>query len=64
METENWILEHKWNDGVECLKGLKRLNNKKWIDLVYDNLDLEWKNFGPYLKWFADGGGDEWFQED
>jgi hypothetical protein len=61
MDTENWILEHKWKNKWSDLTGLKRLNNSEWIKLVYEHMDLPEINFELYKEWVTQGNGDEWF---
>jgi hypothetical protein len=61
MDTENWILQHKWKNKLSDLTGIKRLNNLEWINLIFEYIDLPEINFSKYKKWVIQGNGDEWF---
>ena len=74
MSMENEALEH-WNDKI--IKGVKRSENKKWLNHVRKYIDYGWsmdvnitdeeakdKAMDEYILWVKAGNGDEWFLED
>lgn len=58
MDCENEILRTFWRKPFEELKGIKRIENTEWINLIikYTEIDLK-----KYFEWVKQGNGDEWF---
>ena len=64
MDFENWILENIWDQNIKCLRGLKRLNNFEWINIVFEYIDLPEINFSKYKTWVRQGNGDDWLLDE
>lgn len=65
MDMENSILKTDWRQPI--IKGVERLNNKKWMMLVREQIDAGHtkekrdRAMAFYTVWVKNGGGDFWF---
>ena len=73
MDTEQWVLEHKWpaeQTGIFYWSkphptGTQRHEDQEWARLIQESLDScnsPTVPFEAYCAWVVAGCGEEWFQ--
>ena len=65
MDFENACLANHWNSCVPHPTGNRRYEHEEWAAMIKSQVfphhsDVDW---GEYVEWVQNGGGDEWFQE-
>ena len=65
MGFENACLANHWNSCVPHPTGNRRYEHEEWAAMIKSQVfphhsDVDW---GEYVEWVQNGGGDEWFQE-
>ena len=66
MDFENACLASHWDSSVMAHpRGNRRYEHEEWAAMIKNQVfphhsDVDW---GEYVEWVQNGGGDEWFQE-
>ena len=63
MDFENWVLA-RWDSRQGIPTGPRRHENEAWAELMKSNLEDADTCWEEYVAWVAQGGGDEYFQEE